>query len=121
MSLSEDATPTDDLKAEFRLRDRGAWKVAEVRDALRADKNWKGRLVPYLARPFDVRSVLYSDEVLIRPVRRAQRHMLSGDNLRQPGPAGVPANCSSVPARAGEQTCRYVQRAGQRRAPRLRS
>ena len=72
---------SEDVKAEFELADRDNWTVADARANLRSDKDWQESVVPYLARPFDVRSVLYKDEFLIRPVRKVQRHMLPGHNL----------------------------------------
>lgn len=72
---------SDDVKAEFSLSDRVEWTVAGARATLRDDGSWHENIVPYLARPFDHRAVLYRNEFLIRPVRKVQQHMLPGDNL----------------------------------------
>ena len=77
----ESAVSTDDLKTEFGLNDKDSWKIADARNALRANADWRQLVIPYLARPFDIRNVMYSDEVLVRSVSRVQRHMLPGDNL----------------------------------------
>lgn len=78
---TESEIPTDEIKAEYKLKDSDTWKVANARAVTRADSKWKRHVISYLARPFDIRTVFYSEAVLVRPVRRAQRHMLSGDNL----------------------------------------
>ncbi|OUI97573.1 hypothetical protein HK20_12960 [Acetobacter sp. DsW_54] len=81
LAFPEARLSSEDVKAEFGLADRDNWTVAEARAKLRGDPNWQDSVVPYLARPFDLRAVLYKDEFLIRSVRRVQRHMLYGDNL----------------------------------------
>lgn len=81
LAFPEARLNSEDVKAEFGLADRDNWTVAGARAKLRNDTDWQESVVPYLARPFDLRSVLYKDEFLIRSVRRAQRHMLPGDNL----------------------------------------
>ncbi len=72
---------SEDVKAQFGLADREKWTVAEARAKLRSDPDWQDSVVPYLARPFDLRNVLYKDYFLIRSVRKVQQHMLHGDNL----------------------------------------
>ena len=103
--LPENAVSTDDLKAEFGLRDHATWKVVDARTALRSDKKLKRHVVCYLARPFDIRSVMYSDEVLVRAVRRVQRHAAR----RQSGTAGVTADRRAISACVREQKRRHVQ------------
>jgi len=81
LAFPEARLSSDDVKTEFGLSDRDAWTVAGARARLRSDTAWQDSIVPYLARPFDQRAVLYRDEFLIRAVRKVQRHMLPGDNL----------------------------------------
>lgn len=81
LAYSEARLSSQAIKEEFGLADRDKWTVAGARTKLRSDSDWENSIVPYLARPFDVRSVLYKDEFLIRSVRKVQRHMLSADNL----------------------------------------
>lgn len=79
--LPEIRLNSEDVKAEFGLADRDKWTVAGARAKLRDDTDWQDSVLPYLARPFDLRSVLFRDEFLIRSVRKVQRHMIPGDNL----------------------------------------
>lgn len=81
LAFPEARLSSEDLKSELGLLDRDKWTLADARAKLRSDLTWQDRVVPYLARPFDMRHVVYKDEFLIRSVRRAQRHMLPGDNL----------------------------------------
>ncbi len=81
LALPEARLSSEDVKIEFGLSDRSPWTVAGARARLRADATWQESIVPYLARPFDHRAMLFKDEFLIRPVRKVQQHMLPGDNL----------------------------------------
>lgn len=81
LAFPEARLSSDDVKTEFDLSDRDRWTVAGARARLRSDTAWQDSIVPYLARPFDHRAVLYKDEFLIRSVRKVQQHMLPGDNL----------------------------------------
>ena len=81
LALPEARLSSDDVKIEFGLSDRSPWTVAGARARLRTDTTWQKNIVPYLARPFDHRAMLFKDEFLIRPVRTVQQHMLPGDNL----------------------------------------
>jgi hypothetical protein len=81
LAFPEIRLSSEDVKAEFGLTDRDKWTVAGARTKLRDDTDWQDSVLPYLARPFDLRSVLFRDEFLVRSVRKVQRHMIPGDNL----------------------------------------
>ncbi|MFY9820178.1 MAG: type ISP restriction/modification enzyme [Thermoanaerobaculia bacterium] len=57
------------------------WRAFEGRGELRAGEDWRCKLTAYLARPFDVRHLLYAPELLARPRRALMAHMGSGANL----------------------------------------
>ncbi|HEV7508744.1 MAG TPA: type ISP restriction/modification enzyme [Thermoanaerobaculia bacterium] len=56
-------------------------RVFEERFGLRENDRWRRCLTAYLARPFDVRHLLYAPELLARPRRAVMAHMWTGANL----------------------------------------
>jgi predicted helicase len=56
-------------------------RVFEERFGLRASDRWRHGLTAYLARPFDVRHLLYAPDLLARPRRAVMAHMWAGTNL----------------------------------------
>jgi hypothetical protein len=56
-------------------------QVFEDRFGQRADDGWRRDLIAYLARPFDVRHLLYVRELLARSRWTVMAHMASGGNL----------------------------------------
>ena len=77
------ATPPSDPVTDLflTLRRTRTWDPQEALSAVRADDDWKRRIVPILYRPFDSRWVFYSDAVIERPRRSVMEHMLRVDNL----------------------------------------
>lgn len=71
----------DEIKMKYELKDTSSWNLSRAREAVRTDKDWANCFTTCLYRPFDLRHIFYSLEVLERPVYQVQRHMLSGDNL----------------------------------------
>jgi predicted helicase len=57
------------------------WRDFEDRPGLQAGEDWRRKLTVYLARPFDVRHLLYAPDLLARPRRALMAHMESGANL----------------------------------------
>jgi len=55
-------------------------RIFEGRFGLQPE-GWRHRLTAYLARPFDVRHLLYAPDLLARPRRAVMAHMWSGGNL----------------------------------------
>jgi predicted helicase len=55
----------EEIKSKYSVRDN-EWNVAQARRALKADRSWENSFVPCLYRPFDIRNIIYSDEVLAR-------------------------------------------------------
>ncbi len=57
------------------------WRTFEGRVELQAGEDWRRKLTVYLARPFDVRHLMYAPELLARPRRALMAHMGCGGNL----------------------------------------
>jgi predicted helicase len=77
-----------------RLREEGATALdASRRERLREDSGWRRRLTAYLARPFDVRHLLYAPYLLERPRQGVMVHLASGANVA----LIVPRQCKEEP------------------------
>jgi hypothetical protein len=61
--------------------DTRGWKLPEARRKLRADNNWDKRVAQILYRPFDNRSIYYTDSMVDWSRREVMQHMLAGENL----------------------------------------
>jgi predicted helicase len=72
---------TEEVKEKFGLKDTSSWNVSTARDRLRAKSDWESDFTECLYRPFDVRHIYYSTDVLERPVYQIQQHMLLNHNL----------------------------------------
>jgi predicted helicase len=57
------------------------WRAFEGRVELQDGDGWHRQLTAYLARPFDVRHLLYAPDLLARPRRALMAHMWGGANL----------------------------------------
>ncbi len=55
----------EEIKNRYLLRDN-EWNVAEARDILKRDSSWTNLFVSCLHRPFDIRSLIYSNVILAR-------------------------------------------------------
>jgi predicted helicase len=66
----------DELRDRFGLPDTGDWKLADARARLQAREDWGGSFRVCLYRPFDIRWVYYSDDVIDRPRPEVMRHMV---------------------------------------------
>jgi len=66
----------DEVRERFKLRDTGSWKLSEARAQLRAREDWEENFDRCLYRPFDVRSIYYSRDVIDRPRFDVMCHML---------------------------------------------
>jgi len=70
----------DEVRDRFRLRDTTYWRLSEARGKLRAREDWDQDFNLCLYRPFDIRPIYYSGEVVDRPRAEVMRHLLI-DNL----------------------------------------
>jgi predicted helicase len=70
------------LSEEWKLDDRGGFRVEIAQAQARADLDWRERFTEILYRPFDVRPIFYADYLVARPRRELMRHMgKPGSNL----------------------------------------
>ena len=51
----------DIIRQTFGLKDTRGWKLSEARKKLANDVDWKKRFEKILYRPFDIRSIFYTD------------------------------------------------------------
>lgn len=70
-----------ELSEKYGLKDTTSWNLETARQRLRADRNWQQHFRSCLYRPFDIRHIYYSLDILERPVYQIQRHMLAGKNI----------------------------------------
>jgi predicted helicase len=73
--------PTAELQQNYGLKNTTSWNLEEARRLVRRNPNWEGLFTKCLYRPFDIRYIYYSADMLERPVFQIQRHMLSGRNV----------------------------------------
>ncbi|MDD3773265.1 MAG: hypothetical protein PHC38_11505, partial [Weeksellaceae bacterium] len=64
------------LKNRYKLKDTRGWKFKETRKALAKDENWDNNFAKILYRPFDVRSIYYSEKMVDWGRQEVMRHML---------------------------------------------
>jgi predicted helicase len=61
--------------------DTRGWKIPEARHRVQADKSWKERIVRCLYRPFDFRSIYWSEWMVDWPRPEVMSQMIGGDNF----------------------------------------
>jgi predicted helicase len=66
----------DEVGDRFKLGDTGSWKLSEARAKLQARKDWDKNFDRCLYRPFDIRPIYYSGDVIDRPRSEVMHHML---------------------------------------------
>ncbi len=71
-----EAFSDDEVREKFNLRDTRDWNLSEARIALRSRKDWDKDFTECLYRPFDVRQIYYSGDVIEFPRPEVIRHML---------------------------------------------
>jgi len=62
---------------ELGIRDTSNWTLSGAREAVHKDNAWQQRVRRYLYRPFDVRYIFYSADIVARPRPQVMRHMLN--------------------------------------------
>jgi predicted helicase len=80
----------------FDSGDTRGWKLAEARRRVTEDAEWRNRVRECLYRPFDVRSVYWTEWMIDWPRSEVMRHLEPGDNLaliaRRQMPPGEPCS-----------------------------
>jgi len=65
-----------EVRERFGLRDTRDWKLSEARKGIQGDKKWEDRFTKCLYRPFDIRSIYYSHNVVEWPRFEVMHHMM---------------------------------------------
>ena len=61
--------------------DTRGWKLHQARKAMRKDQHWRDRIQTCLYRPFDLRHIYHTPEMVDWPRTDVLRHVQAGDNL----------------------------------------
>jgi hypothetical protein len=70
------ALSDDEVRERFKLKDTRDWKLPEARAKLQARKDWDKNFNYCLYRPFDIRPMYYSSDVIELPRPEVMYHML---------------------------------------------
>ena len=65
-----------EVRERFRLTDTRDWKLSEARKGLQEDEEWEDKFTQCLYRPFDIRSIYYSHNVVEWPRFEVMHHMM---------------------------------------------
>jgi len=71
LSLSDEI-----IKQAYNLKDTRGWKISSARKRLSEDSNWDSYYQKILYRPFDIRSIYYTDKMVDWGRPEVMRHML---------------------------------------------
>ena len=69
----------DFIATTYKLKDTSTFKLSEFRRRAAQDAKWKQRFTGFLYRPFDIRNIYYSRDVIERPLIEVMRHMLQSN------------------------------------------
>jgi len=69
----------DEVRDRFKLRDTRDWKLTEARAKLQTREDWEDNFNRCLYRPFDIRPIYYSGDVIELPRPEVMHHMLQGN------------------------------------------
>jgi predicted helicase len=72
----DEALSDDEVRERFKLRDTRDWKLPEARAKLQAREDWDKNFDRCLYRPFDIRPIYYSGDVIELPRPEVMHHML---------------------------------------------
>ncbi len=78
--FSDRREPDELIARTFNLKDTGAWKLKEAREAVAKDVEYLDSIRPILYRPFDDRWIYYNDAIIERSRKEVMQHMLK-ENL----------------------------------------
>ncbi|MEA3351282.1 MAG: type ISP restriction/modification enzyme, partial [Chloroflexota bacterium] len=76
----DDKYSDETIQERFELNDTRDWNLSEARNSLQKQDDWDKHFNQCLYRPFDIRPIYYSDDVVELPRFNVMRHMLQ-DNL----------------------------------------
>jgi predicted helicase len=72
--------PDDFISEAYKLKETDSWNISKARKAVQDDKNIFEKFSPILYRPFDFRTIVFSEDLIDRSRRDIMQHMLK-DNL----------------------------------------
>jgi predicted helicase len=78
--LLNDKISNEEIKNIYFLTETNSWKLSKTRAAIKADNNWKTKIVPCGYRPFDTRYCFYSQYIVDRPRKEILENILNKDN-----------------------------------------
>ncbi|MCK4450692.1 MAG: hypothetical protein KAX26_08885, partial [Anaerolineae bacterium] len=84
----DEALSDDEVRERFKLKDTGSWKLSEARAKLQTREDWDEDFNLCLYRPFDIRPIYYSRDVIDRPRPEGMHHMLESNVALVIGRAG---------------------------------
>ncbi|MFM5891050.1 MAG: type ISP restriction/modification enzyme [Dolichospermum sp.] len=79
--LRDDDLSNQEYLDKYNITDHQNWQLDKARQKIRADKDWKDKIISCLYRPFDWRYCYYSDVIMDRPRRQLINHVFNKDNL----------------------------------------
>ena len=63
----------------YKLKETRGWKISNARKELRKDKDWDSYFAKILYRPFDVRSIYYTEKMVDWGRQEVMKHMIEGN------------------------------------------
>ncbi len=72
--------PDEIIQQTFHLKDKENWKLANARENVRKDNNYKEAFTKILYRPFDTRWIFYHESLIERSRKDVMQHMIEGNN-----------------------------------------
>jgi hypothetical protein len=64
------------VAATYKLKDTSTFKLSKFRSRAAKDTDWDQKFIDILYRPFDIRKIYYSKDVVERPLLEVMRHMM---------------------------------------------
>ncbi|MCK4472993.1 MAG: hypothetical protein KAW49_14525, partial [Anaerolineae bacterium] len=78
-AFRDEALSDDEVRERFKLNDTRDWKLPEARAQLQAREDWEEDFNLCFYRPFDVRSIYYSGDVVEFPRSEVMQHLLKNN------------------------------------------
>jgi predicted helicase len=106
----------EEARKLFKLPDTRDWSLSEARVKLQASERWDNYFIPFLYRPFDIRSTYYSSIIIEYPRLEVMHHLLKKNlallTCRQQAICGFrhvfcssnPTECCAVSLKTREKT-----------------
>lgn len=83
MEFRDNSVDDNYFREAYGLKERaGGWNICSARSAVQQDKSWKSKFQKCLYRPFDIRHLYYSKDLIDRPRANVMDHMVQlKDNM----------------------------------------